>query len=115
LGSIGTRQGDRDKRIRPRHSKANPLVLGSEARPCGDWLYRYRTKTGHDCRVVAPWFIPKQAGDWGKTDRREARQLARLMRSGDLTPVSVPQVDADARRDLSRARADRLRALKAAK
>src|SRR5262245_26589947 len=36
------------------------------------------------------------------------------MRSGDLTPVSVPAIDAEASRDLSRAREDTLRALKAA-
>ena len=37
------------------------------------------------------------------------------MRSGDLTPVSVPAVDDEAIRDLSRAREDTLRVLKAAK
>jgi transposase len=42
-------------------------------------------------------------------------QLARLMRSGDLTPVDVPAVDDEAIRDLSRAREDILRDLKAAK
>jgi transposase len=59
--------------------------------------------------------IPKKPGDRVKTDRRDARQLARLRRSGDLTPVSVPAVDAEAIRDLSRAREDTLRDLKAAK
>jgi transposase len=38
------------------------------------------------------------------TDRRDAKQWARLMRSGDLTPVSVPEVADEAIRDLSRAR-----------
>ena len=42
-------------------------------------------------------------------------QLARLLRSGDLTPVYVPAVDDEAIRDLSRAREDTLRELKAAK
>lgn len=59
--------------------------------------------------------IPKKAGDRVKTDRRDAMQLARLMRSGDLTPVYVPAVDDEAIRDLSRAREDTLRDLKAAK
>ena len=40
--------------------------------------------------MVAPSLIPKKAGDRVKTDRRDAVQLARLMRSGDLTPVYVP-------------------------
>ena len=48
------------------------------------------------------------------TDRRDAIQLARLMRSGDLTPVYVPAVEDEAIRDLSRAREDVLRDLKAA-
>jgi transposase len=58
--------------------------------------------------------IPKQAGDRVNADRRDAMQLARLMRSGDLTPVHVPAVDDEASRDLSRAREDTLRDLKAA-
>jgi transposase len=59
--------------------------------------------------------IPKKAGDRVKTDRRDAMQLARLMRSGDLTPVYVPQVEDEAIRDLTRAREDTIRDLKAAK
>jgi transposase len=42
-------------------------------------------------------------------------QLARLMRSGDLAPVYAPAVNDEALRDLSRAREDTRRALKAAK
>jgi transposase len=59
--------------------------------------------------------IPKKAGDRVTTDRRDAVQRARLMRSGDLTPVYVPQVEDEAIRDLSRAREDTIRDLKAAK
>jgi transposase len=59
--------------------------------------------------------MPKKSGDRVKTDRRDAMPLARLMRSGDLTPVYVPAVDAAAIRDLSRAREETLRDLKAAK
>jgi transposase len=58
--------------------------------------------------------MPKKAGDRVQTDRRDAMQLARLMRSGDLTPVSVPAVDDEASRDRSRARQETLRDLKAA-
>ena len=39
-----------------------------------------------------------------ETDRRDAVQLARLMRSGDLTPVYVPAVEDEAIRDLGQAR-----------
>jgi transposase len=115
LGTIGTRQCDIDHLIRKLHSKAQHLIFVYEAGPCGYWLSRYLTQKGHVCWVVAPSLIPKKAGDRVKTDRRDAVPLARLMRSGDLTPVYVPTVDDEAIRDLSRAREEALRALKAAK
>jgi transposase len=115
LGTIGTRQCDIDQLVRKLQSKAKHLVFVYEAGPCGDWLYRYLTKKGHACWVVAPSLIPKKAGDRVKTDRRDAVQLARLVRSGDLTAVYVPTVEDEAIRDLSRAREDTIRDLKAAK
>ena len=65
--------------------------------------------------MVAPSLIPKQAGDRVNTDRRDAVQLARLMRSGDLTRVYVPTVDDEVIRDLTRAREDTIGDLKTAK
>ena len=106
LGAIGTRQCDIDQLIRTMPSKAKHLIFVYEAGPCGDWLYRYLTKKGSDCWVVAPSLIPKKAGDRVKTDRRDAVQLARLARSGDLTAVDVPTVEDAAMRDLTRARED---------
>jgi transposase len=64
---------------------------------------------------VAPSLIPKKAGERVKTERRDAMQLARLLRSGDLTPVDVPTVADEAIRDLCRAREDAIRDRKAAK
>ena len=115
LGTIGTRQCDIDQLIRKRQSKSRPLVFVYEAGPCGYWLYRDLPKKGYACWVVAPSLIPKQAGARVNTDRREAVPLARLRRSGDLTAVYVPPVEDEAIRDLSRAREDTRRALKAAK
>jgi transposase len=115
LGAIGTRQCDIDQLIRKMQSKARHLVFVYEAGPCGYWLYRYLMKKGYPCWVVAPSLIPKKAGDRVKTDRRDAVQLARLMRSGDLTPVYVPTVEDEAIRDLTRAREDTIADLKAAK
>jgi transposase len=115
LGTIGTRQCDIDQLVRKLQSKAKHLVFVYEAGPCGYWLFRYLTKKGYVCWVVAPSLIPKKAGDRVKTDRRDAVQLARLMRSGDLTRVYVPMVEDEAIRDLTRAREDALRDLKAAK
>jgi len=56
--------------------------------------------------------MPKKAGDRVKTDRRDALQLARVARSGDLPPVSVPKVDDEALRDLTRAREEVISDLK---
>ena len=115
LGTIGTRPCEIDHLIRQMQSKAKHLIFVYEAGPCGYWLYRYLTKKAYDCWVVAPSLIPKKAGDRVKTDRRDALQLARLARSGDLTSVYVPQVEDEAIRDLTRAREDTLSDLKAAK
>ena len=115
LGTIGTRHGDIDHLIRKMPSKANQRLFVYEAGPCGSWLYRSLTQKGYDCWVVAPSLIPKKPGDRVKTDRRDAVQLARLARSGDLTVVYVPRVADEAIRDLARAREDTLRDLKSAK
>src|SRR5262249_50277757 len=112
LGTIGTRQCDIDQLIRQMQSKATHLIFVYEAGPCGSWLYRYLRKKDYDCWVVAPSLMPKKAGDRVKTDRRDAIQLARLARSGDLTVVYVPQVQDAAMRDLTRAREDAISALK---
>jgi transposase len=63
---------------------------------------------------VAPSLMPNQAGDRVNTHRRAAIKLARVMRSGDLMPVSVRMVEDDAIRDLCRARDEALRDRKAA-
>ena len=55
---------------------------------------------------MAPSLIPKRAGDRVKTDRRDARKLARLLRAGELTPVYIPETTDEAIRDLCRARTD---------
>ena len=114
VGAIGTRQCDLDTLIRTLQSKAKPLVFVYEAGPCGYWLSRYLTTSGHVCWVVAPSLIPNKAGKRVKTDRRDAVHLARLIRAGDLTPVYVPAVEDEASRALSRAREEALRDLKAA-
>jgi transposase len=115
LGTIGTRHVDIEQLVRQLPSKAKHLGFVYEAGPCGYWLSRDLTQKGSDGWGVAPALLPQTAGDRGNTDRREAVQLARLLRSGDLTPVSVPTVEDAAIRDLCRAREDALRDLQAAK
>jgi transposase len=75
-----------------------------EAGPCGYPLYWQLTQLGIGCIVVAPTLVPVKAGDRIKTDRRDAAKLARSFRSGDLTPVWIPDAAHEALRDLVRAR-----------
>jgi transposase len=80
------------------------LHVGYEAGPCGYGLYRQLTALGVTCTVVAPSLIPVAPGDRVKTDRRDARKLAQLLRAGVLTAVRVPDEASEALRDLTRAR-----------
>ena len=50
--------------------------------------------------------IPKRTGDRVKTDKRDARKLARLLRAGELSAVYIPEATDEALRDLCRARTD---------
>lgn len=75
-----------------------------EAGPTGYSTWRLLQGWGVACTVVAPSLIPKKPGDRVKTDARDAIQLARLHRSGDLTSVWVPTPEHEALRDLCRAR-----------
>jgi transposase len=77
-----------------------------EAGPTGYELARTLRGVGVRCEVVAPSLIPTAPGDRVKTDRRDARRLALLLRAGQLSAVRVPTVAEEAVRDLCRARAD---------
>jgi transposase len=114
-GTIGTRQCDLAHLIRRLQSKSPHLVLVDEAGPCGYGLSRYLTHNGQGCWGVAPSVIPHKSGDRGNTNRRDAITLARLRRSGDLTPGYVPTVEDEASRDRCRARAEAIGELTTAK
>lgn len=75
-----------------------------EAGPTGYGLFRWICDLGHECIVVAPSLIPMKAGDRVKTNRRDAENLAKLLRAGELTAVWVPDARHEAMRDLVRAR-----------
>ena len=65
--------------------------------------------------MVAPSLIPRKPGDRIKTDRRDAINLAKLHRAGELTPVWVPDPAHEAMRDLVRARLAAVRGLRQAR
>ena len=86
-----------------------------EAGPCGYGIQRQLSAAGHDCVVVAPSLIPKKPGDRIKTDRRDASNLARLHRAGELSAVWIPDPAHEAMRDLVRARLAAVRSLRPAR
>jgi transposase len=88
-------------KLAKRHGK---LHFCYEAGPTGYGLYRQLTQLGHRCSVIAPSLIPRRPGDRIKTNRRDAQQLARLLRAGELTEVWVPDEAHEAMRDLVRVR-----------
>ena len=75
-----------------------------EAGPHGYPLCRCLQSHGYDCILVAPSKVPRKPGDRVKTNRRDADQLARLFRAGELTAIYVPDPQDEAVRDLLRAR-----------
>jgi transposase len=77
-----------------------------EAGPCGYVLQRQLEKEGVQCDVVAPSLIPVKPGDRIKTDRRDAKKLAELLRAELLTVVHPLTEAEEAIRDLCRCRED---------
>lgn len=85
---------------------ASSLKVAYEAGPCGFVLYRRLREMGIDVQVVAPGKIQRSPGDRIKTDRRDARLLAKMLRSQMLTPIRVPTEQDESMRDYLRARTD---------
>jgi transposase len=103
-GIIGGTLDALDKLIKKLSLPNVELRFVYEAGPCGYVIYRHLKEKGYPCSVVAPSLIPKKASDRVKTDRRDAEQLARLFRAGELTAIYVPDREDEAVRDLVRAR-----------
>lgn len=104
LGEIENTDAAASKLVSKLAAKYRRLTFCYEAGPTGYGLHRLIESLGHDCVVVAPSLIPKKAGERVKTNRRDALDLARLLRAGELTAVWVPDARHEAMRDLTRAR-----------
>ena len=95
-----------DKLLRKLAGQDKELRVCYESGPFGFALARHLRKKDIECMVAAASLIPKAKGDKIKTDRRDARQLARLYRAGELTAVHVPAAVDETIRDVCRARTD---------
>ncbi len=103
------------RRLIGRFASPGELWACYEAGPTGYELHRLLVSLGVRCDVVAPSLIPRSPGDKVKTDKRDARRLARLHRAGELTAIRVPSPAEEGVRDLCRARRAAVRDLKRAR
>ncbi len=87
-----------------RWSKLGELHLCYEASAAGFVIKRWLDDIGIRCDVIAPSLIPRAPGDHVKTDKRDARKLAMLNRSGLLRAVRVPALEEETVRALLRLR-----------
>jgi transposase len=94
------------KRFFARLLAEGPVVAGYEAGCLGYKLQRELTGLGVKCVVIAPSRIARAPAERVKTDRRDARMLAKLLRNGEAQAVHVPEPADEAVRDYLRARAD---------
>jgi transposase len=103
-----------ERRLTPEHgeivswirSLPGPVAVTYEAGPTGFGLARHLRGQGIECLVAAPSKLQRPSGDRVKTDRRDARHLARLLHLGEIVAITVPGVEQEAARDLVRARED---------
>ena len=84
-----------------------PVAATCEAGPTGFGLYRALQAAGVRCEVAAPSKPQRPSDDRVKADQRDALHLARLLRLGEVTSVTVPSLDRQAARDLVWAHEDR--------
>jgi transposase len=96
--------GDEDGLVDWLNSLDNPVRVVYESGFSGFALSRNLNNNGINCCIAAISKTTKAAGDKVKTDRRDAIFLARQLACGNIVEVSVPSVDTEGLRDLSRLR-----------
>jgi transposase len=97
------------KKLQAAHPSA-ALKFCYEAGPRGYPLCRFIRGLGQECIIVCPSRVPRRPGDRVKTDRRDADQLARLYRAGEISGIHVLDPEDEAIRDLLRSRYQVVRA-----
>jgi transposase len=92
------------KRWLDRVARDGELRACYEASGAGYVLHRALQEWGYACEVIAPSLIPKRAGVQRKHDKRDATDLARFYRAGELTVVRIPSEAEERVRDVVRCR-----------
>ncbi len=92
------------RRLLDRLAREHEVRACYEASGAGYVLEREIRSWGHECEIVAPSLIPRRPGELRKHDRKDAEELARLYRAGELVTVRVPTEREERVRDLVRCR-----------
>jgi len=82
------------------------LKVCYEAGPTGFVLARRLRQLGLECVLMSPSKTERKPNEKVKTDKRDAKNIAKLYRNGDITEVRVPPALDEAVRDVCRARTD---------
>jgi transposase len=82
------------------------LKVCYEAGPTGFVLARRLRQLGLECVLMSPSKTSRKPNEKVKTDKRDAKNIAKLYRNGDITEVRVPPALDEAVRDVCRARTD---------
>jgi transposase len=77
-----------------------------EAGPTGFVLGRRLIQLGLECVLCSPSKNERKPGEVVKTDKLDAKKIAKLYKNGDITLVRIPPVLDEAVRDVCRARTD---------
>jgi len=92
------------RRLLDRLGREREIHACYEASGAGYVLERTIRSWGYACEIVAPSLIPRRPGERRKHDRKDAEQLARLYRAGELVTIRVPTEREERVRDLVRCR-----------
>jgi transposase len=80
-----------------------PVQAVYESGFCGFTLQRELERYGVVCKIAAISKLAKPSGDKIKTDKRDARFLAVQLACGNVTCITVPSIEREGMRDISRA------------
>lgn len=94
---------------------SGPMRAVYESGPTGFTLARALNSAGLECLVGATSKMLRPAGDRVKNDRRDAVLLARMLSTGNIPEVRIPDPEQEAAKDLVRMREDARESLTAAK
>jgi transposase len=105
-GGVVTAERALRKLAKELETRFQDLKVCYEAGPTGFVLGRHLIGLGLDCVLCAPSKTERKPNEAIKTDKRDAKKLAKLFKNGDLTLVRIPPELDEAVRDVSRARTD---------